>query len=37
VEDERFADNPDEESLQVRNEKAIARLRKLLRDRKARR
>ena len=37
VEDERFADNPDEDSLQVRNEKAIARLRKLLRDRKARR
>ncbi len=37
VEDERFADNPDEDSLQVRNAKAIARLRKLLRDRKARR
>jgi uncharacterized membrane protein len=37
VEDERFADNPDEDSLQIRNEKAIARLRKLLRDRKARR
>jgi hypothetical protein len=37
VEDERFADNPDEDSLQIRNEKAIAKLRKLLRDRKARR
>ncbi len=37
VEDDRFADNPAEDSLQIRNEKAIARLRKLLRDRKARR
>jgi hypothetical protein len=37
VEDERFADNPDEDSLQIRNEKAITRLRKLLRDRKVRR
>jgi hypothetical protein len=37
VADERFVDNPGEDSLQARNDQAIARLRKLLRDRKVKR
>lgn len=37
VADERFVENPGDDSLQARNEKAIARLRKLLRDRKVKR
>ena len=37
IADERYVDNAGDESLQARNEKAVARLRKLLRDRKARR
>lgn len=37
VADERFVDNAGDDSLQARNARAIARLRKLLRDRKARR
>jgi len=37
IADERYVDNPDDDSLQARNNKAVARLRKLLRDRKARR
>lgn len=37
VADERFVDNPDADSLQARNAAAITRLRKLLRERKARR
>lgn len=37
VADERFVENAHEDSLQIRNERAIARLRRLLRERKARR
>jgi len=37
IADERYVDNPDDDSLQARNAKAVARLRKLLRDRKVKR